>query len=93
MSTCCVPGCARPLQARGLCHGHYEYRRRTGTNPQHQLHTDFSIEERFWSKVDFDWIHVDKTPDPDPGPNRCPHCNTPITPAAGACFHCGELLP
>lgn len=47
-STCSIEGCPRPLAARGWCHTHYEYWRRTGT-PVYVPRTE---QERFWSKVD-----------------------------------------
>ena len=53
--TCSVLVCERPTLARGLCHGHYEWcRRNPGQTPTHSLATDFTVEERFWSRVDFD---------------------------------------
>ncbi len=46
---CSVPGCERKPEARGLCHSHFEYVRRTGKEPLGRiLDTD---EARFLAKV------------------------------------------
>lgn len=49
--TCSVDRCQRSVEARGLCHGHFEYQRRTGKTPAHRLLTDVPFEERFWART------------------------------------------
>lgn len=46
---CLVDDCNRPLQARGLCHTHYEYRRRHGLI---QTRPPEPVDVRFWMNVD-----------------------------------------
>lgn len=48
---CSVAVCERDADEAGMCHGHFEYRRRTGKTPTHRLHTDRSFAERFWSRT------------------------------------------
>lgn len=46
-----VPVCERGADEVGYCHGHYEYRRRTGVEPTHKLHSDYTVVERFLLKT------------------------------------------
>lgn len=48
---CAVAVCDRAAEDCGLCHGHYEYRRRTGRQPTHRLYLDIPFEERFWGRT------------------------------------------
>jgi hypothetical protein len=48
---CSVAVCTREQEDGGLCHSHYEYRRRTGKTPTHKLLTDIPFEERFWART------------------------------------------
>lgn len=48
MTLCTVEGCGRKHEAKGLCHGHYAYFRRTGVMPTKPIPTS---EDRFWSQV------------------------------------------
>lgn len=51
-TTCTVPICDRPQESKGLCHGHAEYLRRTGTMPTKALQTRGNPQARFDAKVD-----------------------------------------
>jgi hypothetical protein len=48
--SCRVPGCGREGRERGWCHGHFEFWRRTGTEPTEPFLD--TPEKRFWAKVD-----------------------------------------
>ena len=64
MSACVVNACTRRVLARGLCHGHYEWcRRNPGQTPTHRLKTDFTPEEKFWARVDFNGPRAAGLPD------------------------------
>lgn len=46
---CTVEGCGRPIEAKGYCHGHFEYRRRTGLEPTAPFLD--TPEKRFLAKI------------------------------------------
>lgn len=51
-STCTVVGCTKPYLATGLCHAHYEWRRRHGVEPSHLIAKPLHPLTRLMQKVD-----------------------------------------
>jgi hypothetical protein len=51
MTACSVPPCERDATEGGMCHSHFEYRRRTGKTPTHRIHSDIPFADRFWART------------------------------------------
>lgn len=50
MNPCSVWGCGRHVRKAGMCHAHYEYKRRTGLEPTGPIHDN--DRDRFLAKID-----------------------------------------